>query len=167
MKLNEVATPSKGTYAGVKFTPETVEALAAFCKEHNIPNAINADELHSTVLYSRKHCPDYSPIETYDPPCIGKFDAWNVWNTSPTEGDSTKCLVLKMECPDLEKRHHELMDEHGATFDYDKYQPHVTLSYNIGDDFDVDSLPPFEGDVSIAGEYMEELDLDKAKKYGK
>ena len=67
----------------------------------------------------------------------GEFD---VWETSPTQGAKTRCLILKIDCPELVARHKELMDEHEATYDYPVYQPHITLSYDIGD-LDINDLP--------------------------
>jgi 2'-5' RNA ligase len=164
MKLCEVAS-TKGTYAGVKFSGDTSRSIKKFCEEHSIPNAVDPKSLHLTLLYSRKHCPEYDPIVKYDTPIIGKFKAWNVWETSPTEGPKTNCLIMQLVCPEMEKRHKELMEELKATFDYDQYQPHITLSYDIGEEFDTDALPPFKEPVTITGEYMEELDLDWAKNH--
>lgn len=166
--LEEASEPinvKKGTYAGAHFSPATVDALSQYCKTHNIPNAIAPDKFHTTILYSRKYCPDYKAAGKYDPMLVGKaLGNFHVWKTSPSDpnAEKTNCLILPFDCPDLAARHKELMDTHGATYDYDEYKPHVTLSYNIGD-LDVDSLPPFEGDIEIADEYQEDLDLDWAK----
>ena len=51
------------------------------------------------------------------------------------------------------------MSEHDAHYPFPTYQPHVTLSYNIGD-LDPESLPFFDGYVPhlvIVGEYSEAL----------
>lgn len=158
----------KGTYAGVRYDKATTDAIAKYIKENNIPNAIKPDKIHTTLLYSRKHCPNYIPGGMYKTPIIAKPKDFVVWQTSPTSGPKTRCLVLKLESPELVKRHNELMKEHEASYDYDEYQPHVTLSYDIGD-IEIDDLPDIRStlkQLSVVEEYGEELDLDWAKSKG-
>ena len=169
MKIKEILEEQEltkyGTYAGAHFSDATVDALSQYCKDNNIPNAIAPDKFHTTILYSRKHCPDYKARGKFDPMLVGTpHEKFHVWKTSPSDpnAEKTNCLILPFDCPDLVARHKELMDTHGATYDYDEYKPHVTLSYNIGD-IDADSLPPFKGKIEIADEYQEDLDLDWAK----
>jgi len=72
--------------------------------------------------------------------------------------------VLTYDCPELIDRHNALMKEHGATFDYDEFKPHVTLSYDVGREFDTKKLPVADiGDINVIDEYSEELNLDWAK----
>lgn len=168
MKLNELVeekqkTPD-GTYAGVRFTKKTVDAIIEFCDEHDIPNPIKPNKFHTTLLYSRKYLPDYKPKGKYDSPLVGKPGSFDIWRSKPTDGsDPAYCLVLKYSCPELTKRHEELMKEHGATFDYDEYRPHITLSYDVGKEFDLKDLPEFDGPIEIELEYSEDLNLNWAK----
>lgn len=162
MKLKDIThtvTDKKpGTYAGIRFSPETVEALEAFGKTHKIANQLTNDDFHSTLLYSRKHLPNYEPAGDYQQPMIGTPTQWDVWPSNPDEdGNTRNILVLQYSCPPLYQRHHELMQKHGATYDFDTYKPHITISYDAGD-INVDKLPLFDGDIEIVSEYMEELD---------
>lgn len=164
MILTEIKT-QKGTYAGVKFDEKTTKAITKYLNDNKIPNGLQPSKLHTTVLYSRKHCPNYKAQGKYSTPIIGTPGEFELWDTSPTEGPSTKCLVLKYNCPDLIKRHEHLMDEHKASFDYDKYQPHITLSYDCGD-LEIDELPDIKQTlpkIVITDEYKEDLNLDWAK----
>lgn len=167
MKIKEILEEKtkKGTYAGAHFSEATKKALAQYCKDNNIPNAINPDKFHTTILYSRKYLPEYKAAGVYDPMLIGKpKDTFEAWKTSPSDPneEKTTCLILTFDCPELKKRHQELMDEHQGTYDYDEYKTHVTLSYNIGD-LNISKLPPFTDDIEIADEYQEDLNLDWAK----
>lgn len=165
MKLHELkeALKTKGTYAGIRFSENTKNSIEAYMRETRIPNMLDKEKLHSTLLYSRKHCPDYQPNEKLS--LTGKPDGFVVWNTQAPEGsdrDTTRCLVLKYECPELVDRHFQLRHEHGATHDFPDYTPHITLSYDIGD-MDVDQLPDiskFLSQIELAHEYQEDLDLD-------
>ncbi len=167
MKLHELkeALKKKGTYAGVRFCDNTKDAIQAYMDENNIPNMLDKEKLHSTLLYSRKHCPDYTPAGNVS--MVGVPKEFDVWNTQAPEGsgkDTSRALVLKYECPELEQRHMSLRKEHGATHDFPDYTPHITLSYDIGDT-DVDQLPDiskFLSQINIVKEYGEDLDLDWA-----
>jgi hypothetical protein len=48
----------------------------------------------------------------------------------------------------------------GATHDFNTYQPHITLSYDVGEDFDVNLLPIYNGPLEFDVEYIEPLQLD-------
>lgn len=161
--LYEQAT--KGTYAGVRFDTETKRALHKYIKENKIPNSIRADKAHTTLLYSRKHLPNYKPAGKIN--MTGNPTGLTVWNSQGTNGPKTKCLILKYDCPALAARHKALMKEHDATYDFPQYKTHVTLSYDIGE-LDVNKLPdPSEiGPLKIVEEYGEDLDLNWAQNKG-
>ena len=170
LKLNELKESPKGTYAGVRFDTATNKAIHQYMKDNDIPNAIRADKLHITLLYSRKYLPNYKPLGKIEPPMIAKPTEFVVWNTKPENPNDkpARCLVVKLDCPDLVARHNKLMKEYGATYDFDKYEVHVTLSYDIGD-MDIDHLPKLSDtikELKIVEEYSEDLDLDWAKNKG-
>jgi len=149
----ETISKETGTYAGVKFSEKTKKAIRKYIKDNNIPNRVRTDSLHTTLLFSRKHLPDYEPAGTFENPLIGNFTKFVKWPSQPTkDGTVNMCLVLKYKCPELVKRHNFLMNEHGATYDFDKYKPHITLSYNVGG-LQCKDLPNFEGEIEIIEEY--------------
>ena len=162
MEKKEEAKP--GTYAGVRFDTDTIKRIKEFAKAYKIPERLPSDKLHSTLLYSKKHLPDYQAAGEYDNPLVGKPKSFDVWESQPDDdGVKSNCLILQIDCPTLVARHKELMDEHDAEYDFDEFKPHVTLSYNIGD-FDVSTLDPKQiGDINIATEYQEELNVGWAK----
>lgn len=153
-----------GTYAGVRFDADTKQRIKTFIKDNKIPNPIPTDKIHTTLLYSRKRLPEYEAAGKLDPPLVGKPLKFDVWLSQPDDdGEKTKCLVLQYECTDLIKRHKKLMKEHGGTFDFDEYKPHVTFSYDIGD-FDIKLLDPKKiGDLKLVTEYQEDLNFDWAR----
>lgn len=170
MKLEELMeTTTKGSYAGVKFDTPTKQAIHRYMKEHKLPTAVRPDKLHSTLLFSRKYLPDYKPAGKYDPTLVGKPIGFEVWPTRPADGSKpARCLVLRYDCPELEKRHKELMKMHNATYDFPDYKPHITLSYDIGD-LDEKKLPDigkYVDQIGIDEEYGEDLSLSWAKDHG-
>ena len=160
MKLTDIYEQDKqkpGTYAGVRFSPSTVESLTQYATDNKIPNALDSKEYHTTLLYSRKHLPNYEPMGEYSTHMTGTPTGFEIWPSQPDdEGHVKNCLVMTYSCPRLYQRHHKLMQQHGATYDFDEYKPHVTLSYDAGD-LDPSKLPAYEEEIEITKEYREEL----------
>jgi len=167
MRIHEIineAEEQPGTYAGIKLSDESANAIVAYCEENEIPNPVPKDKLHVTLLYSRKHLPNYTAAGEYDEPYVGEPSGFDVWeSTEEDESEPSRCLVLKLNCDTLCDRHKHLMAEHHATFDYDEYSPHVTFSYNLEDN-DESNLPPFTTDIELVEEYQNDLELDWADK---
>lgn len=151
-----------GTYAGVHFTKETTDQLNSMIRELGVPDPLKTKDFHTTLLYSRKFLPDYkaagklSPIPEADS-CDYKLEIW------PSNSGEKNLLVLTYKCKWLSDRHDYLMEQHGATWDFPDYKPHITLSYDIGD-WEPDRMTvEFETPISIAKEYREELELGWSK----
>ena len=150
---------SKGVYVAVKYKDSAKEQIDNFIKTNNIKNPVRTDSLHSTIIYSTKYD---NIVELGDmmqvPVEIFKFE---VWKTQ----DGKSALVGKLFAPDLIKRHLELMSNHDLTYDYPEYKPHITISYDVGDDFDINLLQASDiGKLYTAYEYKEDLELDWASK---
>jgi len=153
----------KGTYAGVHFSDDTITAIKKFIKDNNIPNPIKSDKLHTTLLYSKKHLPDFKAAGKLEEALVGKPTKFEKWPSQPDEdGKVAMCLVLRYDCDDLINKHKSLMKEHDAHYDFDEYKPHVTFSYDVAG-MQCKDLPKFEDDIEIVEEYGEDLDLDWAK----
>lgn len=163
--LNEKKQPD-GTYAGVSFSKETINAIKQYIKDNNIPNGLRSDKMHTTVIYSRKYDPDFKALGKIDPPWTGTPTELDVWKTRPKDGsEGSNCLVLQFKCEKLNERHEELMKQYNFTYDFPEYKTHISLSYDIGD-MEWKSLPKFEGKIEIIDEYGEDLNLDWAKEKG-
>lgn len=123
-----------GTYAAVKLFPERAVIIYKLMVNLKVPNPEQADKFHVTLLYSRKHLPNYVPQPELHflsvPTCL------EVWPTK----SGKNCLVLKLDSPALQARHKELMTMHEAEYDYPEYKTHISLSYDIGD-YDIKKFP--------------------------
>jgi hypothetical protein len=164
MKLDAIMEKEEkkpGTYVGAKFTPSTVARLKHFAKKHEIPNYLDSDKYHSTIIYSRKHVPDLSIEEKLVEKWIGKPDKLELFET----GNGSKALVMLYVCDEQTKLHHHIRSTTCATHDYPEYKVHVTLSYDI-EDYDQDKLEELPlhtiGDLEIHLLYTEELSTDWA-----
>ena len=149
----------KGIYVAVKYKESAKKQIEDFITKNNIKNPVDVDKLHSTIIYSTKYD---NIVELGDmmqvPVEIFKFEVWK------TQGGKS-ALVGKLFAPALIKRHLELMSNHDLTYDYPEYKPHITISYDVGDDFDVNMLDASDiGKMYTAYEYKEDLELDWAEK---
>ncbi len=151
---------TKGTYAAVQFSKETLNNIKKYIKDNDIPNNTKFDKMHTTVLYSKKYLPDYKPQGKLNPPLIGTPLKFEKWPSQPDDdGNVAMCLVLRYTCDDLVDRHKSLMKEHDAAYDFDEYKPHITFSYDVAG-LQCKDLPKFEDKIEIVEEYGEDLNLD-------
>lgn len=138
-------THKDGTYIQAIASKETQESLFRFVKENNIENYIDPKEYHSTIIYSRKGIPKVKRYN-FHTPVKSTVKGWKIFNTR----DGKKCLVLELNSHELKFYHEDIMKTYGATYDFDKYIPHLTVSY----DYNSDKFPP---------KYDEEIVFDKIK----
>lgn len=149
----------QGTYAGIRFSQDDEDTIMDIVKKIGVPNSIEKSDIHLTLLYSRKYLPNYEPAPYTDMWAYPKeFEIFN-------GQDNKSILVLKVDSPDLVKRHKELMDEHKATYDYPEYIPHITLSYDTEDFMPLSDIKKrftkiLPKEFHIISEYMENLKLD-------
>lgn len=142
-----------GTYAAAKLSSETKKQIRQYMKNQDILHPEDPDDMHCTILYSRKPCPDYKAAGKYDEPIPASVKGFEIW---PTRDMERNVLVLNLTCKGLTDRHNKLMDEHKASYDFPEYKPHVTFSYDFGDG-DAKDLPPYKGIVEFDAEYQEDL----------
>jgi hypothetical protein len=159
-----------GTYAGVRFHTATNQMLHWITKQFDVPNAVRPDRFHSTLLYTDKDLSTYTPWGEVYPYLRGTPTEFAVWKTRDEE---MSCLVLQYECEDLSLRHLKLIADHKAPFDFSQYIPHVTLSFNVGPDFELYHMNKYLAaglpKIIIVEEYKEALDAavaERNKSYG-
>lgn len=136
-----------GLYVAAFFDFVTNVSLADYCARHAIPSPTAESSLHSTIVYSRLPV-DFAPLHEVDAHATPlRLECWDT--------QSGKTLVLVLESAYLQTRF-DYAKSKGATFDYDEYTPHITLSYDIGD-YDWTKLPVPNFTINIIGEYSEPL----------
>lgn len=157
MLLCELKQTNKGTYIALKVSEETQEALTQYIKENKIPNPIPVTKYHVTMIYSLQHVPNVDDLIDNDQKIECKFDSFAIF------GENNDSLVLKIKSKELQEKHQYYLTN-GATHTFDEFKPHITLSYDIGDDFDYESLPKFSGKIVLCDEYAEPLDTEWKEK---
>jgi hypothetical protein len=148
----------RGTYAGVNFDQYTIRDLRLLQETLMIPNPLDAQKFHSTLLYSRRPLPNYVPFGEYPVAPTSNTNQFELTVFETAKGK--KALVLKYDCDFLSARHADLMDIHNGTWDHPSFIPHITLSYDIGD-FPIQLGPVSflsERKIVIQTEYSEPID---------
>ncbi len=67
-------------------------------------------------------------------------------------------VVLRVEDPQLHEEHQRLRDA-GASHDFPRYQPHISITRNPGN-VDLSKVKPFMGSLTLNGEVRNVLDPD-------
>lgn len=127
-------------------------AIMAWAKEQGIPDV--QDDLHVTLIYSRR------PVDWIE---CGNASDWgeakNGGLTIPAGGPRVveplgeKTAVLMFASSELSWRHHRLI-EAGASFDYETYIPHISLTESK---VDLSKVEPYRGPIVLGVEIFEEV----------
>lgn len=120
--LTEAYNKASPTYASILPDEESKKNLTSFMDAYKINNRVPSDELHCTVCYSRE---PIIPPKKIDVPVTGEPKHFSIFKTR----DGKNALVLELNSPGAEKIHAKFMDI-GASYDFDKYKAHITLSYD-------------------------------------
>lgn len=147
-------TMKNGTYIAANLTEESKESVAALQKRLGIKNPNEVDDLHCTIMYSKKGDPDVRP-QQYSEPKTAEVDGLELY------GDEKNCLVLTLNSEHLQMRHEQLI-RNGLIHSYDTYSPHITLTYDYqGEDIDEELLYDENGEcvvlIEFENEYSEPL----------
>ena len=158
MRLDEISkVKGDGTYIGVRLDKKSLDNIEKFIKDNGIKNATPRDDIHITLVYSRKIVPNAKKLcnkhinnEKVTP--TGKFECW---------GEDKNSLVMTLTSEYLQKRF-KFFENKGAIFDFDSYSPHITFTYEAQstDEDVIKNLIWDGGDLFLLKEYHEDLDLD-------
>ena len=131
-------------------------AIIAWAKKQGFEKTVPASEMHVTVCYSRTPVDWMKMGEAWSGEKDGGVEvkAGSVRIVEPL-GDKG-AVVLLFASNDLSWRHQDLK-QRGTSFDYDEYQPHVTITYDKGS-LDLDDVEPYRGPIKLGPEIFEEID---------
>jgi hypothetical protein len=120
-----------GLYSFRKLNAVSAKLLYEWMLDNAIPNPTMQGELHCTVVYSETDIPGYCP----DPTSIMLNPATysvQILNTA---------LVVRFKCDTLEAQWQRAMNMGGRS-KYPTFIPHITLSYQVPEDYDLAELKP-------------------------
>ena len=149
-----------GVFIGVELSEKSENEVWAFIEDQKIPNPIAKEEIHVTLIYSKK---EFSRDEWGDSGIIIKEIA------TPLKfdylGKENNCLVMLLESQYLIDRNYEITNNYGAISDYPKYTPHITLSYDCPNY--QPNFSKFPSIIELISENATSLDDDWTSKKGK
>jgi hypothetical protein len=124
-------------------------ALLAWAKKSGFKKTLPGYDMHVTVAYSSKKL--FWPKPALEPVTI----AGSRNRIVKPLGDEG-AVVLGFSDPGLHRRWQALCDQ-GASWDFDGYQPHVTITYS-GGAMKLESITPYAGPIALGPECFEEVD---------
>jgi len=126
------------------------DEIAKWAKSQGFKKTLDSD-MHVTICYSRDKVTNVEP-KTEELTLGNSTEEYR--KVSPL-GDGG-AIVLHIESPELRDRWKEFRDA-GASWDYDGYNPHITISYN-SDGVDLKNVSAYLGKIILGAEQFEELD---------
>jgi len=111
----------EGVYGSFKLTQASAEMVAEWIIDSEIIEPIDTKDLHITTTYSKVD-PKREILPSNKTNIILDYKEFSI----ATYG---RALVLEVTSDELEEIHKSALDA-GASYDYDTYKPHITISYN-------------------------------------
>lgn len=130
-----------------------------WAKRQGFKNILDADDLHVTIAFSKKQI-DWTNL-TPKKNTLKLMGGTRSVIPLGNEG----AVVLKFASNKLQEGWQYYID-HGASWDWDSYKPHVSITYD-GTDVDLKKVKPFTGDMFFGPEIMKEVDLEWKSKVKK
>lgn len=116
------------------------------------------DELHTTIAYSRQAVDWMKMGSPWDQSSDGKLEVNAGGPRLVEQLGSDGAIVLMFNSSSLSYRNMD-MRERGASWDYEEYQPHVTIGYtkNPIDTDKLESIKPYSGAIKFGPEIFEAI----------
>lgn len=129
--------------------------ILAWAKAQGFEATVPAEDLHVTIAYSRQAL-DWMKVG-------GDWGSRQDGGLTIAPGGarlveplgSEGAVVLLFNSSELSWRHMQIR-EAGASWDYEEYQPHVTITYAAGD-LDLSKVEPYRGKIEFGPEIFEDL----------
>lgn len=135
------------------------EMIRTWAAQQGFEQALPADDMHVTVVFSR--APFSAEMTT-----AAKAHAIIRYDNIVVRGGKRSvvplgdkgAVVLKIECPQLQYEHLDFRAM-GASWDYQEYTPHITITYR-GTNTSPLEMQPFTGDIVLGPLYAKPLNPD-------
>lgn len=116
------------------------------------------DDLHVTIICSR------TPVDWI---AVGQDAEWADGKGKMTVNEGGprlmerfgKAIVLQFASQRLAWRNYDIRSR-GAEVDFPEYQPHITITWNAPEDFDLSTIEPYRGVIELGPEIFEEVNDD-------
>lgn len=132
--------------------------IVAWAKAQGFAVTVPAEEMHVTIAFSRAKVGwDEVPAQT------GELAVRTTGKRVVKPLGDKGTVVLQFESATLKGRWQEFRDA-GASWDWPGYKPHITVTYEVADGFDVSKVEPYAGPIVFGPEVFAEVDEDWSDK---
>lgn len=133
------------------------EPFIEWAREAGFEQTLSPDDLHVTVAFSRE------PVDWEAPPDAERLVMVQGGTRTVESLGDEGAVVLRFESPELQARWQALRDA-GASWDYEEYQPHITITYAKPEGLQLEKITPYAGDLEFGPERFEPLDTESVEK---
>lgn len=123
--------------------------IIAWARAQGFATTLPADALHVTVAYSRQPLDWLGVGEPFD-------EVVTIGEGGPRVVERLGSAVVLSFASSSLKWRHTAMKEAGASWDYEGYTPHISITYEAGD-LDLTSVEPYRGRIILGPEVFETL----------
>ncbi len=142
-----------GTYASLKVSEKSAIKIVEWAKKNKINNVVDAEYLHCTVVFSRKPVPELENWQLILPTTV-KIKNWRIF---PQQEKIEKALVLELDASKIINLHNRIEKDLHATYDFDEFIPHITISQKWLSNTVPEKLPNFN--IELDKFEVSELDI--------
>lgn len=142
-----------------------VADIRAWVAKQKIPGIV--PDLHVTQLYSKTAVDWFDMGEPWMQDSEGRLKLIAGGPRTVERfghGGNDSPVVLRVASRDLTYRFEEMI-ERGASSDYPDYKPHVTISYDVPEGFDLSEIEPYDGEIILGPEIFEPI-REKEPEFG-
>lgn len=131
--------------------------IIKWAKSQGFKSLLKADDLHVTIAFSRKPVDWMKVSQAWSPESNSRLTISEGGPRVVEPLGNEGAIVLHIAADELKWRHNEIEREAGTSWDYDEYQPHITLTYKKGR-VNLDEVEPYRGKIVLGPELFEEID---------
>ncbi len=129
------------------------DEVVAWAKSQGFPETLQPRDMHVTIAYSK------APMDVDKLTPVTRALAISGGKRSVHPLGDEGAVVLEFTSQQLSAEWKALCDS-GASWDYDSYSPHITITYNAPKDLDLTKVEPFTGLLKFSKQKYEVLDED-------
>lgn len=115
-----------GKYITLKPDEQSKAHLLSLMEKLGLEKPVQENDLHITLIYSKevtKEANNYKTNQKEYTVSVSHFDLY---------GDKKDHLVIVINSEELHKKHNHLK-ENGFQHSYEKYNPHITIAFNVSE----------------------------------
>lgn len=131
--------------------------IVAWAKSQGFESIVTPAELHVTVIYSKVAVDWFSFGDNWSGDAKGNVTVLPGGPRAVEKLGNQGAVVLMFASSDLAWRNRNAVEDHGASWDFESYQPHITISYNAGD-LDLTKVEPYTGKIILGPEMFEDIE---------